>query len=271
VLSPRQNALARLPEPQIIEGFANGRVSVIMPAFNEAKFIAKSVMDAKERFSLHCGDLEIIVVNDGSTDETEKIVSGLPHSWLRIVGYGTNQGKGFAIKKGFYSVTGGKVFLLDSDLEVKTKQLDTYLAALGSSDIVIGSKRHPRSRVRTPVMRRFLSIGFNVLERLLTGVNATDTQAGLKAMNSATLYRIVPLLSVKKYAFDAELLAVATLMNFRIRELPVEIDLKATFDAKQVFRMLIDLLGIAYRLRIRKWYQKNLRLMSSTYDPIISW
>jgi len=242
-----------------------------MPAFNEASYIAKSVLEARDRFSLHCGDLEIIVVNDGSTDDTEKIVSRLAHNWLRIVGYRINQGKGFAIKKGFYSVTGGTVFLLDSDLEVKTKELEQYLIALKSSDIVIGSKRHPESQVRTPVVRSFLSIGFNLLERLLTGVKATDTQAGLKAINSATLYRILPLLSVKKYAFDAELLTVATLLNLRIKELPVEIDLKATFNVKQVFRMFVDLLGIAYRLRVRKWYQKNSLLMSSTYDPIIPW
>ena len=118
---------------------------------------------------------------------------------------------------------------------------------------------------------KFLSLGFNILERALTGVRATDTQAGLKAAKSATLYRILPLLSVKKYAFDAELLAVASLLDLRIRELPVFIQLRASFSIRKVFRMLIDLLGIAYRLRIKRWYQKNMVTMSKTYSPIIPW
>ncbi len=146
-----------------------------------------------------------------------------------------------------------------------------YVDALETADFVIGSKRHPLSTVRTPTMRRFLSLGFNILERLLTGVNATDTQAGLKAARSSALYQVLPLLSVKRYAFDAELLAVASLFNFKIKELPVNIDLKATFSARQVFRMLIDLLGIAYRLRIKRWYQTNKASMSDTYTPIIQW
>jgi hypothetical protein len=102
-------------------------------------------------------------------------------------------------------------------------------------------------------------------------VRATDTQAGLKAARSKALYMILPLLSVKKYAFDAELLAVASLLNYRIEELPVFIDLRASFSVRKVFRMLIDLLGIAYRLRIKRWYQKNIVKMSNTYNPIIGW
>ena len=120
-------------------------------------------------------------------------------------------------------------------------------------------------------MRMFLSLGFNVLERLLTGMRATDSQAGLKAARSEALYKVLPLLSVKRYAFDAELLAVASLFDFKIVELPVNIDLRATFSARQVFRMLIDLLGIAYRLRIRRWYQRNKLSMAKTYSPIIPW
>jgi hypothetical protein len=76
---------------------------------------------------------------------------------------------------------------------------------------------------------------------------------------------------VKKYAFDAELLAVASLLRFEIKELPVEVDLKATFSTRQVFRMLVDLLGISYRLRIKHWYQHNMVEMSRTYKPIIPW
>jgi glycosyltransferase involved in cell wall biosynthesis len=242
-----------------------------MPAYNEADCIARSIADMKSQFQTVCSDYEIIVVDDGSTDETRKIVERSTEEKVKSVGYERNQGKGHALKVGLNNATGEFAFLVDSDSEIRATELISYLEALELADIVIGSKRHHLSSVRTPAMRKFLSLGFNILERVLTGVKATDTQAGLKAARSSTLYRILPLLSVKKYAFDAELLAVASLLRFEIKELPVEVDLKATFSTRQVFRMLIDLLGIAYRLRIKHWYQHNMVEMSRTYKPIIPW
>jgi glycosyltransferase involved in cell wall biosynthesis len=261
----------RLPEPELIEGFIRGKVSIIMPAYNELDCIARSVADTKNRFRAVCPDYEIIVVDDGSVDGTRDVIENLKAERVKIVGYERNQGKGHALKVGLYSATGQFAFMVDSDLEIHATELESYVKALDSADIVIGSKRHRLSSVKTPPIRRFLSLGFNILERLLTGVRATDTQAGIKAARSAALYRILPLLSVKKYAFDAELLTVASLLNYRIVELPVTIQLGATFSMRQVFRMLIDLVGISYRLRVRHWYQKNNELMTDTYKPIIPW
>jgi len=242
-----------------------------MPAYNEAECIVKSIAAVRNRFEEISDDWEIIVVDDGSTDRTREIAHQLANERIKVVGYESNRGKGSAIKEGFRYVTGQFSFLSDSDSEVRAEQLGEYVRALEASDIAIGSKRHPRSVVKTPIIRRFLSLGFNVLERILTGVRASDTQAGLKAARSSALYVIFPLLSVKKYAFDAELLAVASLLNLKIRELPIQVELQALFGPRNVFRMLIDLLGIAYRLRVRRWYQKNLLKMTKTYKPIIPW
>jgi glycosyltransferase involved in cell wall biosynthesis len=242
-----------------------------MPAYNEADCIGRSIADAKKEFEAVSSDYEIIVVDDGSSDGTRRVIEDLQDRKFKIVGYERNQGKGYAIKTGLYHTTGQFAFLVDSDSEIHARELASYVEALKSADFVIGSKRHRLSSVRTPAMRRFLSLGFNILERILTGVHATDTQAGLKAARSTALYQVLPLLSVKRYAFDAELLAVASLFNFKITELPVDIELKATFSARQVFRMMIDLMGIAYRLRIRRWYQKSMVEMSESYKPIIRW
>ncbi len=257
--------------PEVIDGFVKGRVSIVLPAYDEAELIADSILEIKRQFGAVCRDYEIVVVDDGSHDGTWTIVENMGEANVKLIRYSSNQGKGYALKRGLYQATGEFAFMMDSDMEIKPRELTSYIRALQIADIVIGSKRHPMSIVRTPVMRKFLSLGFNILERILTGVRATDTQAGLKAGRSSVLYSILPLLAVKRYAFDAELLAVASMLKYRIRELPVDINLRATFSARQVFRMLIDLMGITYRLRVRRWYQKNSVIMSETYHSRVPW
>jgi len=195
----------------------------------------------------------------------------MPYDYIKLVSYKRNEGKGFAFRQGFSRATGEFTFLVDSDAEIMANELLDYLEVLQTTDIAIGSKRHPLSKVRTPIVRRFLSLGFNVLERLLTGVKATDTQAGFKGMRSLVAYRVMPLITAKRFSFDLEFLAVASLLGYRVKELPVSIDLRALSGIGRVSRMFVDLLGIAYRLRILRWYQRNIEKMSNCYDPMIRW
>jgi hypothetical protein len=112
--------------------------------------------------------------------------------------------------------------------------------------------------VKVPVSRRILSEGFNGLVRLLTGVPLKDTQSGLKAMRKSAFVDIFPRLAVKRYAFDVELLSVAHLYGLKVVEMPVNIKLDASFKPNEMLHMFVDLLGIAYRLRIIHWYQRPL-------------
>jgi hypothetical protein len=107
-----------------------------------------------------------------------------------------------------------------------------------------------------PLVRKFLSHGFNVLARILTGVHLKDTQAGLKAIKRSVFRDIIPRLAVKRYSFDVELLAVATLYGLKIVEMPVELKINVSFKLKEVWKMFLDLLGIAYRLRVLRFYKK---------------
>ena len=143
--------------------------------------------------------------------------------------------------------------------------------ALRHEDLAIGSKRHPNSRVESPAERKLLSACFNYLARFLTGIKYSDTQSGLKAFRTSSLKRIMPLVSVKRYAFDVEILTVASLLKMKVVEMPVRIQLSARFRVRSVLRMLVDLLGITYRLRIKRWYQRNLHNGSAEYSPILRW
>jgi len=106
----------------------------------------------------------------------------------------------------------------------------------------------------------------------MTGTKYSDTQAGLKGIRVDKMRAILPLLSVKRYAFDVELLTVAALLKTRVIELPVTIHLEARhFSVRHIPRILVDLMGITCRLRVKRWYQANLRNPRAEYRPLIRW
>jgi hypothetical protein len=118
-------------------------------------------------------------------------------------------------------------------------------------------------------MRKFLSLTFNATVKILTGVRVADSQTGLKAMRGTHFKKIMKVISVKRYAYDVEILAVAQMMKLKTAELPVKIEQSSGFSKKAVMYMVIDLLGITYRLRIRRWYQSNLAVVDPKYKPLL--
>ena len=236
-------------------------LSFVLPAYNEADSIegALSSLDHAVRGSrLH---YEVVVVDDGSVDKTRvrAVRYANRNGHVRVIGYDRNVGKGYAVKRGFLEAVGDAVVFVDSDLEVDLEKVSSYVEALERGDIVIASKWHPGSSVSMPLVRWVLGVGFHVLVRLLTGVKLRDTQAGLKALRRSAFMEIVPRLAVKRYAFDVELLALANLYGLRVVEMPVSIKMKGLFSLRDVWRMFVDLLGIAYRLRVIRWYQRALK------------
>jgi dolichol-phosphate mannosyltransferase len=235
-------------------------LSFVVPAYNEESFIEDMLRALDAVIADKNLPYEIVVVDDGSRDGTlakARRYAG-KNGHARVVSYTKNVGKGFAVKTGFTKANGSIVVFADSDMEIDLSVISEYLEALKHCDIVIASKRHRDSHVKVPVSRRILSEGFNGLVRLLTGVPLKDTQSGLKAMKKSAFIDIFPRLAVKRYAFDVELLAVAHLYGLKVVEMPVNIKLDASFKPNEMLHMFVDLLGIAYRLRIIHWYQRPL-------------
>ena len=234
-------------------------VSFVLPAYNEGEFIERAL----ERLdsSVNGGGLryEVVVVDDGSVDDTRlKVLNYAARRWnVRVFGYDRNVGKGFAVKTGFWKAAGDAVVFVDSDLDIEAGQVRRYVDALRFGDIVVGSKWHRDSVVEMSFVRRLLSRGFNVLVRLLTGVGVSDTQTGIKAVRREAFCEVFRRLSVKRYAFDVELLVLARGFGLRVVELPVKLKLGSRFSLGEVWRMFYDLLGIAYRLRVKNWYQRR--------------
>jgi len=235
-------------------------LSLIMPAYNEEdniELVIEKVDDIIKRVGL---TYELIVVDDGSVDNTRKIAANYAkyNGHVKVVGYKNNVGKGFALRTGFLHAAGDMVVLLDSDLDIDPRLVRHYVKALGNADIVVASKWHCQSNVDIPLIRRILSHGFNMLVKLLTGIRLSDTQTGLKAIRRSAFVNVFPRLTVKRFAFDVELLALANLLGLRVIELPISIRMHSLFGSKDVWRMLMDLFGITYRLRVLRWYQRSL-------------
>lgn len=235
-------------------------LSFVVPAYNEEDYIEDTLGSIDSVIMDKNLSYEIVVVNDGSADKTlaKAMRYAGKNGHVKVVSYSKNVGKGFAVKTGFMKAVGNVVFFADSDMEIDLRRISDYIEALKHGDIVIASKRHSRSQVEVPMSRRILSESFNALVRLLTGVPLKDTQSGLKAMKKSAFINIFPRLAVKRYAFDVELLTVANLYNLKVVEMPVNIKLDAKFKPREMWHMFVDLLGIAYRLRIIHWYQRPL-------------
>jgi glycosyltransferase involved in cell wall biosynthesis len=235
-------------------------VSFVLPAYNEGEFIEDALRRLDSVVNGRGFGYEVVVVDDGSVDDTRvralRYAAGNGH--VRVVGYDCNVGKGFAVKAGFWSAVGDAVVFVDSDLDVDVGLVRRYVDALRFGDVVVGSKWHRDSVVEAGFVRRLLSRGFNVLVRVLTGVGVSDTQSGIKAVRRDVFCGVFRRLSVKRYAFDVELLVLAGVFGLRVVELPVRLRLCSRFGFGEVWRMLLDLLGIAYRLRVKRWYQRGI-------------
>jgi dolichol-phosphate mannosyltransferase len=248
-------------------------LSLVIPAYNEEDSIenALDVLDGVVRSNKV--SYEIIVVNDGSRDRTlqRALTYARRNEHVKVVSYGLNEGKGNAIKRGFMKTSGEAVVFADSDMDVDLNLVSSYVKALQRGDIVIASKWHPQSVVEMPFLRKLFSRGFNALVRLLTGVRLRDTQAGLKAIRKSSFVDVFPRLAVKRYAFDVELLTVANLYGLRVVEMPVRLRMDGSFRVGEIWRMFVDLLGIAYRLRVTRFYQKGVSRDNSVVCRLGDW
>lgn len=240
-------------------------LSVVMPAYNKGYVVEEAIKRVDSAVRQMGLSYELIVVDDGSVDDTRRKAVDYANNngHVKVVGYERNMGKGYAVKTGFQHARGDAVIFVDSDLDINPNQIQRYYEGLKHGDIVIASKWHPQSNVKIPLIRRILSHAFNVLVKLLTGVRARDTQTGLKVVRRKALERVFSGLAVKRYAYDVELLAVANLHGLRVAELPVKLRMQSLFDPGDVGRMLVDLLGITYRLRVSRWYSRGIKKVSS--------
>src|SRR3984893_9098997 len=270
--------LEQLPErlvvPRADEVSSPGvKLSVIVPAYREARHIQENLGKLIRELDGLGRAYEVIVVSDGNTDETareaERVVS--PH--LKVIEYNRNMGKGYALRCGVAHSSGDLVTFIDADMELDPRYIKGFIAVMESfdCDAVVGSKRHPMSNVHYPRARRFQSLMYQVLIRILFHVKVRDTQTGLKLFRRQVLEEVVPLLAIKRFAFDLELLVVARQLGYKkVMEAPVDLSYKfeSTANLKATWHVLWDTASIFYRLRIRRYYTRRRRELAHEAEVV---
>jgi dolichyl-phosphate beta-glucosyltransferase len=200
--------------------------SIILPAYNESARIA-GTLNRILAHAAQCGwNVEVIVVNDGSTDETAAIVRecAAEHPTLRLLENPGNRGKGYSVRNGMLRARGDILLFSDADLSSPIEEADKLFASIAQgADIAIGSRwLDPRLQIRRqPPLRRLLGRIFNLALRLILGLDFKDTQCGFKAFTRRSAQAIFPLQRIERWGFDPELLYLAKKLGFAVREVPV--------------------------------------------------
>lgn len=239
------------------------KISVLMPAYNEGRAIRLNMLAVDRMLKTFKTPYEIIVVDDGSGDwtyeEAKKAAKGIRH--ISVKRNEVNQGKGWALKEAFRIARGEWIVFLDSDLDLDPAQLKLFfeIQKREETDIVIGSKRHPDSKLKYPFKRRIISAGYFFLVKWFFNLPIRDTQTGLKLFRREVLSMVFPKVLVKRYAFDLELLVLANHSGFTIAEAPVIVNYRGKFGhikISTIFNIFWDTMAVFYRLRIIKYYDK---------------
>ncbi len=196
-------------------------VSLIIPFYNCEKTAAQTVDRVKDYLKLHKG-IEFIAVNDGSTDGTLKVLKSLEGGHMRVVGYDKNKGKGGAIKEGVAAAKGDKIIFTDADLAYGLEPIAEFADALEGADIVVGTRRGDTDIARRyGVLRSAASKTFSALCEAMLHLGLSDTQCGFKGFKAETAKKLFSELSIMRFGFDFEILAMARQDKCLIKSVPV--------------------------------------------------
>jgi dolichyl-phosphate beta-glucosyltransferase len=237
-------------------------LSIVVPAYNESQRITSSLEQICRYAQSKPLPVEVILVDDGSTDTTPGILRDYAkrYPFIQVLRHAPNRGKGSSVRDGVLAAQGEFVLFTDADLSAPIEEADKLLAAIESSgaDAAIGSRALDRSLigVHQPWFREMAGRVFNLIVRLLTGLNLRDTQCGLKLFRRETTRRAFELQRIQGFGFDPELLFLIVCFGGNVVEIPVRWnDNPATkiHFWRDSSRMFLDLIRIRWRALTGKY------------------
>jgi len=204
----------------------NFTYSLVIPAYNEGARLAPTLERVLGYIARQGCDAEVIVVNDGSRDNTADIVRSFAqdHPSLRLVENPGNRGKGYSVRNGVLHARGRVVLFTDADLSSPIEEVPKLLQALAAgADIAIGSRwlQAELQTKRQSLHRQLFGRIFNLLLRITLGLKFKDTQCGFKAFKQPAVQAIFPLQKIERWGFDPETLFLARKFKCNVKEIPV--------------------------------------------------
>jgi dolichyl-phosphate beta-glucosyltransferase len=203
-------------------------LSIVIPAYNEEKRIVKTLEGTFGYLNVQRYDSEVLVVNDGSRDQTAERVLEFATGTagrMRLIENPGNRGKGYAIRNGMLQANGEICLFYDADLATPTSEIVKVITPIAEDryDVVFGSRALDRSLIGThqSTFRETVGRGANWVQYALTGLNFKDTQCGFKAFRRDAAQAIFPLQQIDGFGFDPEILFIAQKQGWRLLETPV--------------------------------------------------
>ncbi len=204
-------------------------ISIVIPAYNESERIAGPLSTILEFVSTKGDDAEVIVVDDGSTDDTAKVAESvfatMPDIAARVIRYKDNRGKGFAVKTGLLAAEADFALFTDADLSTPIEEMSKLIDPIRSAtfDVTFGSRALDRSLIGThqPWRREQGGKVMNLIIRIMSGLPFYDTQCGFKAFNMARFRPMLDTMTIDRFGFDVEFLFVADHHGLKLSEIPV--------------------------------------------------
>ena len=247
-------------------------LSVVIPAYKEASRIVRTLAGATEYLDTHGASYEILVVDDGSPDDTAQVVTDWAtthnaENHVRVLRYDANRGKGYAVRHGVLRAAGERILFMDADLATPMSELKKLEAVMnaapdGETVYAIGSRdiRGKDLLVRQPWYREKLGRVFNIVVKLLATPGIVDTQCGFKLVGRDAGRAIFSRCTLDGFSFDVEAIFLARRLGYKVAEVPVRWahqEGAAAFTSKGKY-LLHGLRMIGELLRIR-WAHRGLR------------
>lgn len=260
-------------------------VSILVPVYNMEKNIEKNINTLIEKVSPFIEKFEIIISDDGSEDDSKKVIEKICREKRNIDEINTdkinitgvyskeNHGKGNALKRACEIARGKYIIFCDGDMEIDPSQLKNFFEIMfkENADIVIGSKRHKDSIVNYSKTRKLISFVYFLFVKIFFHLPIQDTQTGLKLFKREAIINVFPRILVKAFAYDLEVLAACNFNGKKIVSAPVIVNPNRHFGfikLKVLWKTFIDTLAIFYRLNIVKFYKDLFEELKN--EPLVS-
>lgn len=235
-------------------------LSLVVPAYNAEPLLRASLERARAWLRTLDQATELLVVDDGSTDGTLRVLEGFGDS-VRVLHHAPNRGKGYAVRRGLLEARGRLRVFLDVGQTYPVENIATVLEALRrGADVAVASRVHPGSRyvttsrsIRSLCRQHVMGPGFGMLARALVRTGVADTQAGLKGFRAEAAEALFHRVTLQRFCFDVEVCLLARRLGFRVEEVPVEFvhggERSTIRPVRDGARMFTDLLRIRANAR----------------------